>query len=75
MEAEREVIQERKMVSLSKDNIDWFERTYGKAASLSWALDLCFQKFRDAHTHTPEEYAKIGAEMAVADIEGEVDSQ
>lgn len=65
-------LQTRKMVSLSTDNIDWFERTYGKEASLSWALDLMFQKFRDAHTHTPEEYAKIGAQMAVADIESEL---
>lgn len=66
-------IQERKTVSLSKGNIEWFENTYGKSASLSWALDLLFQKFREAHTLTPDEYAKIGAQMAVSDIEGEID--
>ena len=69
----QEDIQTRKLVSLSNSNIEWFEHTYGKNASLSWALDLLLSKFKTAHNHTPEEYARLGAEMAVEDIEAETE--
>jgi len=51
----------RKQIELDEENVDWFFATYGNA-SLSWVLNLLLLKFREAHTHTPTDYAKIGAE-------------
>lgn len=66
-------IQERKAVNISKANIEWFERTYGNNASLSWALDMLLDQFRIAHTSTPEDYAKIASEAVTKNIEDQFD--
>lgn len=62
-------IQIRRNVSLNKDDIDWLERAYGNDVSLSWALGLMLQAFREAHTYSPEDYAKIAAGIVVKNIE------
>lgn len=63
----------RKTVGLSKSNIDWFEKTYGNDASLSWVLDLLFSEFREAHVHTPQEYVEIAAKNLRRKIEDSVE--
>lgn len=54
----------RKTVELNEDNVEWFYKTYegiGGKPSLSWVLDLMLEKFKEAHVHTPAEYAILGA--------------
>lgn len=58
----------RRMVGLNSDDVEWYERTYGEDR-LSWVLAMLLQKFREAHQHTPEFYAQIGAEELKHDIE------
>lgn len=60
--------QERKMVSLSKDDVEWFERIYG-GASLSWVLGELLTNFRHAHTLTPLDYAAIAAKALHEKVE------
>lgn len=52
----------RKAVELSEENVQWFQDTYSGNASLSWLLDMLMTKFREAHTQTPAELARLGAE-------------
>lgn len=61
-------IQQRKMVQLSNDNVEWFERVYG-GSTLSWVLDELLTQFRVAHVHSPQEYARIAAETLQGKIE------
>ena len=60
-----------KKVQLSDENVEWFEITYGKEASISWALDLLLSKFRELHTIAPIDYASIAATQLNRDIEEE----
>jgi len=59
----------RKHVELSDENVGWFTDKYGKDASYSWILNLLFDEFRMAHTHTPADYAKIGAQAIKGQLE------
>lgn len=57
--------QIRKNVSLNKDDIDWFHKTYGEEASLSWVLTLLLSEYKKIHDKTPAEYAEIAAKQLV----------
>jgi len=70
--AEKKIV--RKTVELNEDNVSWFYETYegvGGKPSLSWVLDLMLQKFKEAHTHTPAEYATVGAAELKRILSGE----
>lgn len=51
----------RKLVDLPDDEVGWFYETYGSSASLSWCLGLLLKEFKNAHIHTPLDYARLGA--------------
>ena len=52
----------RKTLTLSsKSDIDWLEERYGPD-SASWIVSGLLEQFRKAHTHTPQDYMKAGAE-------------
>lgn len=61
-------LQQRKMIQLSNDNVEWFEQTYG-GSTLSWVLDELLREFREASVHTPREYAEIAAKALHKKIE------
>ncbi len=54
--------QIRKEITLSKENVQWYEETHG--SSLSWILNLLLESYREAVTKTPKDYAAIGAKVA-----------
>ncbi len=65
------MIQLRKTIQVSKDDYDWFIKTYGPEANLSWALGQLLSEFRVAHVRTPQDYAKIAAKELSEQIEGQ----
>lgn len=69
MDEQNPPIQTRKIVHLNTDDCEWLDRTYGDDVSYSWVFGMLLQQFRSAHTHTPEDYAKLGAEVVVKEIE------
>ena len=57
------------MVYLNSVDVEWYEKTY-EGASLSWILSALLEKFREAHVHTPGDYALIAAKAMSAEIDG-----
>ena len=52
-----------KHINLTQDSVDWFYKTYGENASLSWLLDMLLAEYiRTSGEKTPEHYAKLAAE-------------
>lgn len=60
----------RKLIELSKSNVEWYETNY-PGQSFSWVLDLLLSKFRAAQTLTPADYAEIAANELAKDIRDE----
>ena len=61
----------RKMVQLPTDDVEWLISIYGRDC-LSWALSLMLGEFRAAHKHTPQDYAKAGAEALAEAIDEKI---
>ena len=51
----------QKWVDLDRDDVQWLDSTY-PGVSYSALLTMLLKKFREAHTATPSDYAKLGAE-------------
>lgn len=52
----------RKQVDFDDDVIEFFTTRYG-GASVSWVVNLLMREFMHAHKETPQDYARIGAEV------------
>lgn len=51
-----------KHVQLTKDNVDWFYKTYGESASLGWLLDMLLTEYiKEIGEKTPAHYAALAA--------------
>ena len=58
----------RKGIELNKDDVDWFNQQYPKG-SLSGVLSMLLEKFREANTHTPSDYASIAAKALSEELQ------
>ncbi len=66
------MLQHRKMIQISTENLNWYESTYG-GATLSWIVDMCLTEFRLAHTITPQQYAEIAGQQLYDKVQEEVE--
>lgn len=64
----------RKTVEFDRDNLEWFEQHY-PGTSFWWLQNELLAAFRNAHVHTPQHYAILGAQAVRELIESQIQKE